>query len=115
MGTLTFGAGPAGVTDAGTFTAAAGGTLDVGGTRTEAVGATVAGAGTVDITGRTTFSASDNLTNTGRFEVDGTLAAASGVTVTTANLLLNGGTGGVLDGPGTVAAEPQVYRLKPIT
>ncbi len=82
-GTLTFGAGTLGVTNAGTFTVASGAVLDVGGTWTEAAGATVAGAGTVDITGAATFSATTTLAHTGKFEVDGTLVAPSGVTLTT--------------------------------
>ncbi len=101
-GTLDFGDNTsASASDAGTFTAASGATLDLAGTRSELSGATVAGAGTVDVTGTTTFSAASNLTNTGSFEVDGTLAVASGVAVTAANLNLKG----ILLGPGSLTVS----------
>ena len=98
VGTLSYGAGGTTVNDSGTFTAAAGATLAVAGTRTEGTGATVGGAGTVDVTGSATFTSASNLTNSGTFQVDGTLAVASGINVTTANLTLNGN----VQGPGTL-------------
>ena len=95
-GTLSFGGGTGSGADSGAFTAAAGTTLDLGGTRTEASGATIGGEGEVDITGTATFTAAANLTSTGTFEVNGTLAIASGVNVSTSNLTLDG----TLEGPG---------------
>ena len=95
-GTLSFGGGTGSGADSGAFTAAAGTTLDLGGTRTEASGATIGGKGEVDITGTTAFTAAANLTSTGTFEVNGTLAIASGVNVSTSNLTLDG----TLEGPG---------------
>ena len=95
-GTLSFGGGTGSGADSGAFTAAAGTTLDLGGTRTEASGATIGGKGEVDITGTTAFTAATNLTSTGTFEVNGTLRIASGVNVSTSNLTLDG----TLEGPG---------------
>ena len=95
-GTLSFGGGTGSGADSGAFTAAAGTTLDLGGTRTEASGATIGGKGEVDITGTTAFTAATNLTSTGTFEVNGTLRVASGVNVSTSNLTLDG----TLEGPG---------------
>ncbi len=100
-GTLNYGGGSGSGSDTGQFTAAAGTTLDLGGTRTEQSGATISGAGTVDITGAVTFNAASNLTNTGTFQVDGSLSAASGITVNTTNLTLNG----YLIGPGSFAVS----------
>ena len=95
-GTLTFGGGTGSGADSGAFTVAAGTTLDLGGTRTEASGATISGAGEVDITGTATFTAASNLAITGAFDVSGALVVASGVNVITSNLTLDG----TLEGPG---------------
>ena len=70
-GTLSFGGGTGSGADSGAFTAAAGATLDLGGTRTEVSGATIGGAGEVDITGTAMFTAAANLASTGTFEVSG--------------------------------------------
>jgi hypothetical protein len=101
-GTLNFGGGNGSAgSDTGTFTAAQGATLDLGGTRTEATGAAITGAGEVDITGTATFTAASNLTNTGTFEVDGQLTVSSGIKVTAANLTLDGD----LEGPGSLTVS----------
>ena len=100
-GTLSFGGGTGSGADSGAFTAAAGTTLDLGGTRTEASGATIGGAGEVDITGTATFTAAANLTSTGTFEVSGALAVASGVNLNTNNLTLDG----TLEGPGKLTVS----------
>jgi hypothetical protein len=97
----TYGGGAGTASDSGQFTAASNATLELAGTRTEQSGATVGGAGIVDITGNTTFNAASNLTNSGTFEIDGLLQIASGVTVSTANLTLNGN----LQGPGSMVVS----------
>ena len=100
-GTLYFGGGGGSVSDSGAFDAAAGATLNIGGTRTESSGATFGGAGKVDVSGNVKFTAASNLTNTGTFEIAGTVKVASGVTVSAGNLTLDG----TLEGPGTLTVS----------
>ena len=98
-GVLSFGEGTAPASDAGTFTASSGATLDVAGTQTEKAAVNYAGAGTTDVTGTVTFGGAATLTSTGHFEIDGTAIVSSGITLTAANVTLDG----YLHGPGTLA------------